>query len=289
MRFRLRYQQHNLELPPGQFLIGRSTECQLSLDDPLVSRKHARLLVTEDGVYLEDLGSRNGVLVNGTRTTGRTKCTDGDRITVGSQEMLLVDAMRVSTRGRSHTSPFVTEVGAMTMTSLPSPTTELPAVQVPATLANKDAPPVEDEMQKRLDALNVLSGLADKSFAMGRAEDAERILQQVLNGILEGARERKIPTPELAEAAARSASKLANATGKGQWIDYVFELYTLTARLLPANVVDDLYQVLRKAPVNLTTLRGYLAALRRHSADYGPADRFLLQRAEGLERLAASK
>ncbi|MCU0686326.1 MAG: FHA domain-containing protein, partial [Polyangiaceae bacterium] len=48
MRYRLRYLQHNLELSPGQFLIGRSTDCQLSVDDPLVSRRHARLLVTDE-------------------------------------------------------------------------------------------------------------------------------------------------------------------------------------------------------------------------------------------------
>ena len=38
MPFRLRYMAHDLELPIGEFVVGRSTECQLSLDDPLVAR-----------------------------------------------------------------------------------------------------------------------------------------------------------------------------------------------------------------------------------------------------------
>ena len=41
MRFRLRYLQHDLELNEGTFAVGRNVSCQLSLDDPLVSRRHA--------------------------------------------------------------------------------------------------------------------------------------------------------------------------------------------------------------------------------------------------------
>ena len=49
MRFRLRYLQHDLELSEGQFAVGRNASCQLSLDDPLVSRRHALLSVARDG------------------------------------------------------------------------------------------------------------------------------------------------------------------------------------------------------------------------------------------------
>src|SRR4030088_2857701 len=67
MRWRLRYLQHDLELSEGQFAVGRNATCQLSLDDPLVSRRHALLIVAKDGVTIEDLQSRNGVIVNGQR------------------------------------------------------------------------------------------------------------------------------------------------------------------------------------------------------------------------------
>src|SRR5258708_7801250 len=49
MRFRLRYLQHDLELTEGQFAVGRNASCQLSLDDPLVSRRHAILYVSRAG------------------------------------------------------------------------------------------------------------------------------------------------------------------------------------------------------------------------------------------------
>src|SRR5512140_2587846 len=92
MRFRLRYLQHDLELSEGQFAVGRNASCQLSLDDPLVSRRHAILYVSRDGVLVEDLGSRNGVLVNGQRIEGRVELRAGDKILIGGQELTLLHA-----------------------------------------------------------------------------------------------------------------------------------------------------------------------------------------------------
>src|SRR4029079_15615185 len=89
MAFRLRYLSHDLELPVGDFIIGRSDECQLSLDDPRVSRRHAVLHVRGDGVSLEDLGSRNGDVLNGTKIHGEHDLDPGDKISIGSQEMTL--------------------------------------------------------------------------------------------------------------------------------------------------------------------------------------------------------
>src|ERR1700704_2264586 len=90
MRFRLRYLQHDLELGEGEFAVGRSASCQLSLDDPLVSRRHAVMMVSPDGVTVEDLESRNGVVVNGMRIEGRVHLNVGDKVMIGSQELTLL-------------------------------------------------------------------------------------------------------------------------------------------------------------------------------------------------------
>src|SRR5271170_8030102 len=89
MPYRLRYLAHDLELPVGEFVVGRSTDCQLSLDDPLVSRRHAVLRVRRDGVSVADFGSRNGVLVNGVKISGERELAPGDKVSIGSQEMVL--------------------------------------------------------------------------------------------------------------------------------------------------------------------------------------------------------
>lgn len=89
VRFRLRFLLQEIDLPQGETLIGRSTACHITLEDPLVSRSHARIVVSDDRATCEDLGSRNGSLVNGERIQGPTELVDGARIRVGTQEFVL--------------------------------------------------------------------------------------------------------------------------------------------------------------------------------------------------------
>src|SRR5689334_15804899 len=117
MGFRLRYLAHDLELPVGEFVIGRSADCQLALDDPLVSRRHAVLRTRKDGVSVEDLGSRNGVLVNGTKIDGAVEISDGDKVQIGSQEMMLmrIDEHRIAARSGDDGRRATLTLGAMSM------------------------------------------------------------------------------------------------------------------------------------------------------------------------------
>ena len=64
------------------FVIGRSRECDLVLDDPNVSRRHAELRREDDGWAVHDLGSTNGIKLNGTRSRGG-RLNSGDEITLG--------------------------------------------------------------------------------------------------------------------------------------------------------------------------------------------------------------
>ena len=92
-------------------------------------------------------------------------------------------------------------------------------------------------------------------------------------------------SPSLVDTAARFAAKLATATAKGAWVDYVVALYTAARRPCPAPLVDELHAVVRKtSAVDLDAIRSYVDLLRENSSAYGPADRFLVQRIEGLER-----
>jgi hypothetical protein len=91
MRARLRFQLQELDLPLGATVIGRDPDCHVTLDDPLVSRRHARILVGSDRVVVEDIGSRNGVLVNGKLARGPTTLHDSDRVRVGSQDLVFCE------------------------------------------------------------------------------------------------------------------------------------------------------------------------------------------------------
>lgn len=82
--------------PPG-LSIGRGTEADLRINDPGISRRHAQIIVneTEDGqeILIEDLGSTNGIVVNGARVRKAT-LTPGSRIEVGTTRMLITTSRR---------------------------------------------------------------------------------------------------------------------------------------------------------------------------------------------------
>jgi predicted component of type VI protein secretion system len=287
MRWRLRYLQHDLELSEGQFAVGRNATCQLSLDDPLVSRRHALLVVNDEGVTIEDLQSRNGVLVNGKRITERVPLQVGDRILIGAQELTLL-------QGRAVTSRDHQTQGQQAKMTLPKMEASL---RIPSDFSNLAAAGLSPDgssvdldvsMVRRADAFKLLGGVAEKALALGRAVEAERLLASPLADVIEASRAgRKLP-PQLVDQAAKFSSKLATSTGKGAWADYVIELYAAQGRPCPAVVIDELYIAMRKvATVDVIRLREYLAMLRAKLSSLGPADRFLFQRLEGLERLAA--
>ena len=72
-------------LPEGEVLIGRSSDCDIQIEDPGVSRRHARLIVKPGEVVVEDVGSKNFTFVNEARLTGPTPLSPGAEIQFGLQ------------------------------------------------------------------------------------------------------------------------------------------------------------------------------------------------------------
>ncbi len=73
-----------LEVPCGEYLIGRSRRCAIRLDDPYVSRTQLRCRIDADLATVEDLGGKNAVHLNGRPLVGVSCLADGDEILVGS-------------------------------------------------------------------------------------------------------------------------------------------------------------------------------------------------------------
>jgi len=74
----------------ASILIGRSPSAAIRLSDPTVSRLHARIERRGAHAYVEDLGSRNGTLLNGTQLARESVLSPGDRVRVGSTEIVFV-------------------------------------------------------------------------------------------------------------------------------------------------------------------------------------------------------
>jgi two-component system cell cycle response regulator len=74
-------------LEGGESVLGRGTAATIRLGDDGISRRHARIIVEKDKVRIEDLGSSNGTLVNGTLVQSQA-LRDGDKIQLGSTTIL---------------------------------------------------------------------------------------------------------------------------------------------------------------------------------------------------------
>ncbi|OZG72536.1 hypothetical protein BTA51_15580 [Hahella sp. CCB-MM4] len=70
-------------------LVGRSSTCDISLEQGVPSREHARLVWRKDGLFVEDLHSTNGTTVNNRRISEATRLNPGDVVKFSSEEFLI--------------------------------------------------------------------------------------------------------------------------------------------------------------------------------------------------------
>jgi RNA polymerase subunit RPABC4/transcription elongation factor Spt4 len=89
VRFRIRFGRREIDLPGGELIVGRASDCHVRIDSPSVSRHHLRLLVLGDSVIVYDLGSRNGTWVNGVRIEGPRELKDGDTVRLATQSFTI--------------------------------------------------------------------------------------------------------------------------------------------------------------------------------------------------------
>jgi len=73
----------------AETIIGRDSDCDVTFDNPSVSRRHARVTGMYDGFLIEDLGSTNGVVLNGHRVS-KHMLADGDSVFIGAIELKFV-------------------------------------------------------------------------------------------------------------------------------------------------------------------------------------------------------
>lgn len=72
----------------NEIIVGRSTDCDLILADPSISRTHARFFVRAGDCYVEDLDSHNGIFVNEDRASWH-KLDPGDVVDFGPYQIVV--------------------------------------------------------------------------------------------------------------------------------------------------------------------------------------------------------
>lgn len=96
--FLLLLSDRTIPLRHGETILGRIPECDVQIIGPSVSRRHARITITEEGVTIEDLGSTNGTFIGELRLTGPALISDGAEIRLGKERLQLMNDRIVRAR-----------------------------------------------------------------------------------------------------------------------------------------------------------------------------------------------
>ena len=83
IEYALQWGRRHVPLTLGEHIIGRAPDALVSVASSKVSRRHARILVAQGGVTLEDLGSKNGTRLGEQRIDRPVSLSHGDRIVIG--------------------------------------------------------------------------------------------------------------------------------------------------------------------------------------------------------------
>ena len=241
-RYRLRFHLQEVDLQRGITYIGRSEECEVTIEDPLVSRRHARIVFEADDVMLEDLDSRNGVRVNGKPIRASQKLVDGDRVRIGTQDFVFC-RVQAKADHRSKTTGVLRLCGQCKapypreMVSCPNcGASEQPDEE---TLSGAFGPVSQYSWSVQL-----LIEALEKALGLGRVADADRILRRATalleERVASGGKVQPMQLPPLAVAAERICSETGDPTW-GVWLPR----FCVRAEIYPPAAVTDKIASLR--------------------------------------------
>lgn len=263
------------ELSRGDLFIGRDNTAQIVLEDPLVSRLHARIVVGADRrVTLEDLQSANGIFVNGIRLTRlSTLLADGDRILLGTTEISLFGA-----RG--------------SITEAPVPLIPPSYRQHSSTVGGhaRNCGNRSTIATTRTDPSSLVGQFAETLMASGQVLEAVQTLSDHLQSLLKGAKAGLIVPMRILEIATHQALLLYSWTERATWIDFVFEIHLASTTVPSDSVLAELEPALDAASTWDPALVGYFAtALAQRPEPLSPDEVLRVRRLEYLARPRASK
>jgi pSer/pThr/pTyr-binding forkhead associated (FHA) protein len=298
-----------VELREGSLLAGRLPECDVMIDDGLVSRMHARISVRDESVVVEDLHSTNGVYVNGARITHSALLREGDRLLLGTTEISLFEARpdaRVTPLRARHVEikPSIPIVVMPPAARVPAQTTlparprdsfgklelhldELaidsgdngPASSRPADLRSLRSRSSGVPSTARADALEVIGALAERLASSGNVDEARRVLSSHLKRILQGATAGLTVPDEVCLLASKHALSLARWSGQSTWIDYVVELHLAARRAMNGDTFTMFESVvLSVGDFDRQLFAYYVDGLRGERGLLTPEERQVLER-----------
>jgi hypothetical protein len=259
-RFRLRFLLQEIDLPQGDTFLGRSASCQVTLDDPLVSREHARITIRGADALIEDLRSRNGVQLNGMPLSGPMPLHHGDRVRIGTRELVFLKApaSEPAAAGATRQTGFMCECARC---ARPYP------AEVPACPACGSKERVDDDTvtgRSRRDwGLELVAEAIARARTGGGVEDLERLLAHARSGIEQRLAQGNHLDRRLLDDVGLAAAELAAKRAEAGWGRWIFSIYASLGWAPPAALSELLS---RLPPHELRTLSAVVRSVFDGSA-----------------------
>jgi len=156
-------------------LIGRGADCDAVItESPKISRRHCCMVQVDESYFVRDLGSMNGVWLNGERVNRESLIQVGDRVAIGDVEFLFHPNARIEPKkavapvvGGTPSPPPVAEVDGSELLGLPEPEDVAGSKSVPESQANDgpvmdvldDVIPLNDEADPTLKETNEIEAI----------------------------------------------------------------------------------------------------------------------------------
>lgn len=169
-RFRLKFPRQEVDLRPGEHILGRSPACAITIEDPLVSRQHALFRVTGAEVTYEDLASRNGSRINGMLVRRPTVLEHNDIVSIGRHDLRFL-ALPFETRSKTSVTGFLRNCSSC---KLPY-AEEAGACPHCGSEPTIEEPPPTERSSPHAWTLGMFIEMLERSIVLGRADDAHRL------------------------------------------------------------------------------------------------------------------
>jgi FHA domain len=220
LRYRLRFHLQEIDLFGEEVVVGRGSMGQVTIDDPMLSRRHIRIDLSGAEPMLEDLHSRNGTQLNGRPLIGRATLQDGDRIRIGTQELVFLVPDSIKSNHRT-TCGLTFCVGC----AVPYPSASPQCPHCGAVSTEQGVTTGIRDVAASGWTFHLLSQVVNRAIGQGRLADAERMLSRgaaELEQQLEGGIEVE---PSRVLGVAQCAARLGCALRSARWLHTGARLY----------------------------------------------------------------
>jgi hypothetical protein len=234
-RFRLRFLLQEFSLPNGDTFIGRNHDCQITIFDPLISRKHAKIRVFGDHAILEDLGSRNGCRVNGALIQGPHTLVAGDRLRIGKHELVFSEVRAAGPAPREYQTGSLV-ICASCDTVYSGEMGMCPSCWSREAVEEDTSSGVFDEEGKESWAVDLLLELFNKAMSSSRPNEADRVMRQVMTSVEAQLKAGARLTEQRLTPVAAAALRLADSVEDGFWVHWAMDVHARAGLTVPAEL-----------------------------------------------------